>query len=143
MYIKFFCFLQKKCWALRFQADNVYSSLYKNLNSIIPGSKPPQDDDGAANGFADETAQIDESRTEIIYETDEGKVAEYNEWYTSFYGRPSPYPPTELPVPLPPPPNLSSALSIAARYVAMNGGAAEQRLIGLCEKIYFLQVFIT
>lgn len=66
-----------------------------------------------------------------MYETDEAKINEYNEWHLAFYNEPSPFLPFGPPVPVPPPPNLSSPLGIAARYVAINGGFSQKKLIGI------------
>lgn len=64
-----------------------------------------------------------------------------------FYGRPSPYIPLGPPLTLPPPPNHSTALLIAAKYVALNGGDSEQRLIDHngdnCEFLYYTSPYYT
>uniref|UniRef100_A0A915CUH3 SURP motif domain-containing protein n=1 Tax=Ditylenchus dipsaci TaxID=166011 RepID=A0A915CUH3_9BILA len=105
--------------------DNIYSSLFKNLNSLLPGAKARAEEEELQKKKEEE----EKAAKEIELEDDEEKIRDYIDWHMEFYGRPSPYLPSAHPVALPPPPNLSSALSIAARYVAMNGGAAEQKLI--------------
>lgn len=84
---------------------------------------------------------------EIVYETDPTKIAEYNKWHMEFYGRPSPYIPSGPPLPLPPPPNHATALSIAAKYVAMNGGDSQQKLIDhngdSCEFLQYSSAYYT
>ncbi|KAI1723244.1 surp module domain-containing protein [Ditylenchus destructor] len=105
--------------------DNVYSSLFKSLTSLLPNA------DSKESQAQTHKTQEPESQTkvEIVVETDEEKIQDYAEWHQEFYGRPSPYLPFAHPIPLPPPPDIASSLSIAARYVAVNGPEAEQKLI--------------
>lgn len=109
--------------------------MFKNLNEIYPVCVTTTNnrEDAKNNEIIEE-----ESKNEIVYETDETKINEYNEWHLAFYSQPSPFLPSGPPVPIPPPPNMSSPLGIAARYVAINGGTAQQKLIGIFH-LFFLQ----
>lgn len=69
------------------------------------------------------------------------KSLDYNLWHLEFYGRQSPYLPGPPPFPLTPATDsvVESGIAVAAKYVAFQGAAAEQKLIGLfLIKIFFL-----
>jgi len=85
----------------------------------MPGTPKPESDPGHI------------SRKDLILEreTDEARIADYNLWHMAFYGRENPYHPLPPTVVQPPPAELESAISVAARYVALNGAFAEEKLI--------------
>jgi len=66
-------------------------------------------------------------------------------WHLEFYGRQSPYLPGPPPFPLTPATDsvVESGIAVAAKYVAFQGAAAEQKLIGLFLIKIFLGVFFS
>lgn len=129
-------------------AANPYAALFKNLHALMPTSLKTKQEEAAEEKPAAAELEHKTTSPSLELETDEAAIADYNRWHLDFYGRESPYLPSAPPHPLPPPPNLASAVSIAARYVAMNGGAAaELRLIehngANCEFLYPQSAYYT
>ncbi|KAM3723041.1 Protein SWAP [Dirofilaria immitis] len=96
------------------KADDMYSSLFKNLSDLVVTQT--------------RAAQIAESKDEIIEKTKDLEKGDYYEWYLSFYGEPPPS--NEQPNVIPPPPDIMPTVNSAAEYVARYGIQAEKILLG-------------
>ncbi|KAH7727884.1 Surp module family protein [Aphelenchoides avenae] len=112
------------------ETHHIYSSLFKNLSSLLPnyGQKPAVEAE-TPKEEEPEKVETEPEEAEPPRETDPAKIADYNRWHLEFYKQVSPYEPNAPYVCMPPPPNLTSALNVAARYVALHGAPAERRLI--------------
>ncbi|KAF7635315.1 hypothetical protein Mgra_00005283 [Meloidogyne graminicola] len=127
-------------------SSSLYSSLMKNLHSLIPG-QPKETDNPVENVEVKQQVNlkivepVKTQKPEILYETDESRINDYNLWHSEFYGRQSPYLPGPPPLPLVPAPDsaVESGIAVAAKYVAFHGAAAEQKLIEHNgDKVHFL-----
>ncbi|KAL7077118.1 hypothetical protein ACQ4LE_003669 [Meloidogyne hapla] len=134
-------------------SSSLYSSLMKSLHSLIHG-QPKEKEETIKNNENDK--KVEEKRKEnekkveepakpqqpeILYETDESRINDYNLWHLEFYGRQSPYLPGPPPFPLTPAADsvVESGIAVAAKYVAFQGVAAEQKLIEHNgDKVHFL-----
>ncbi|CAG9535208.1 unnamed protein product [Cercopithifilaria johnstoni] len=96
------------------KADDMYSSLFKNLSDLV-----------APQPKALQTTESKDDATEKTKDLDKG---DYYEWYLSFYGEPPPS--NEQPNVIPPPPDIMPTVNSAAEYVARYGIQAEQILLG-------------
>ncbi|MFH4974726.1 hypothetical protein AB6A40_001435 [Gnathostoma spinigerum] len=99
------------------KANDMYSSLFKNLANIVQSHSAP----ALKTAENEESSKFSGSSTDEKYSEDN-----YVEWYESFYHE---KPPTNSqPTVLPPPPNMSSMVNYAAEYVAKYGCEAEYHL---------------
>ncbi|KAK6102031.1 Surp module family protein [Brugia pahangi] len=96
------------------KADDMYSSLFKNLSDLVVTQT--------------KATQVAGSKDETIEKTKDLEKGDYYEWYLSFYGEPPPS--NEQPSVIPPPPDIMPTVNSAAEYVARYGIQAEQILIG-------------
>uniref|UniRef100_A0A2K6WGH0 SURP motif domain-containing protein n=1 Tax=Onchocerca volvulus TaxID=6282 RepID=A0A2K6WGH0_ONCVO len=96
------------------KADDMYSSLFKNLSDLVVTQS--------------RTTQAAENKDEATEKTKDLEKGEYYEWYLSFYGEPPPS--NEQPNVIPPPPDIMPTVNSAAEYVARYGIQAEQILLG-------------
>ncbi|EJW87902.1 hypothetical protein WUBG_01188 [Wuchereria bancrofti] len=95
------------------KADDMYSSLFKNLSDLVVTQT--------------KLTQVAESK-ETTEKTKDLEKGDYYEWYLSFYGEPPPS--NEQPNVIPPPPDIMPTVNSAAEYVARYGIQAEQILLG-------------
>ncbi|KAL3124090.1 hypothetical protein niasHT_004679 [Heterodera trifolii] len=130
--------------------NSLYSSLLKGLHSVLPGSSLKVENSVNLEAEPPPQTHIDEaiSKAESVgipslFESDQQqRTDDYNKWHMEFYGRPSPFIPGHPPVCQRPVPDsaVESAISVAAKYVALHGAYAEQRLIEHNQdKVHFLQ----
>ncbi|EFO26627.2 hypothetical protein, variant [Loa loa] len=96
------------------KADDMYSSLFKNLSDLVVTQT--------------RAVQAAESKDETTEKTKDLEKGDYYEWYLSFYGEPPPS--NEQPNVIPPPPDIMPTVNSAAEYVARYGIQAEQILLG-------------
>ncbi|CAK5091792.1 unnamed protein product [Meloidogyne enterolobii] len=137
-------------------SSSLYSSLMKSLHSLIPGQSKENEELNKSNEIEKKeekeekkvVAVVEEQPPpskpqppEILYETDQNRINDYNLWHLEFYGRQSPYLPGPPPFPLTPATDsvVESGIAVAAKYVAFQGAAAEQKLIEHNgDKVHFL-----
>uniref|UniRef100_A0A914I3M5 SURP motif domain-containing protein n=1 Tax=Globodera rostochiensis TaxID=31243 RepID=A0A914I3M5_GLORO len=126
--------------------NSLYSSLLKGLHSVLPGS-PKAENAGKSDADSSPTQTIGhlpsaEPLVSTAFVVDQQRADDYNRWHMEFYGRPSPFlpgPPSACQRPVPDS-AVESAITVAAKYVALHGAFAEQRLIEHNrDKVHFLQ----
>ncbi|VDN06023.1 unnamed protein product [Thelazia callipaeda] len=89
------------------KADDMYSSLFKNLSDLL----------------------VTQGKTiQNVNKNKDLEKGDYYEWYLAFYGEPPPS--NEQPNVIPPPPDIMPTINSAAGYVAKYGMQAEQLLLG-------------
>uniref|UniRef100_A0A183C4E7 SURP motif domain-containing protein n=1 Tax=Globodera pallida TaxID=36090 RepID=A0A183C4E7_GLOPA len=127
--------------------NSLYSSLLKGLHSVLPGS-PKAENAVKSEADASPTQTVGHlpSAEPVVsaaaFVADQQRADDYNRWHMEFYGRPSPFlpgPPSACQRPVPDS-AVESAITVAAKYVALHGAFAEQRLIEHNrDKVHFLQ----